>query len=148
MKSTLILAFTLIASFTQAQTQSASKIKWTVAGKRTSATTAEVYFKATLAPTWHIWSQTPGDDMLIPPTWTFDDKSIKAVGTAKEIGKKITKTEEGFKGKLTFYEGTVVFVQKIQIGKQKAAAGVINYQICDPKSCLPPTDFKFSVNFK
>lgn len=129
-------------------TQNLKHIKWTIAGKKTGANTAEIYFKAVLDRTWHIWSQTPGDDMLIPPTFSFDDKAIKSVGLAKEIGKKISKTEEGFKGKLHFYEGTVIFVQKIQLTTQKSINGLINYQICDPKSCLPPADYKFSVTLK
>jgi hypothetical protein len=144
----IILTLSVLLAITSANAQSPKHIKWTVAGKKINATTAEIYFKATLDPHWHIWSQTPGDDMLIPPTFTFDDKAVKAVGMAKELGKKVQKTEEGFKGKLTFYEGSVVFVQKIQLGKSSDLKGIINYQICDEKSCLPPTDFAFTVKLK
>lgn len=128
--------------------QNNKHIKWAVASKKLSANSVEIYFKATLDPTWHIWSQTPGDDMLIPPTFSFEDKTIKMVGKAKEIGKKITKKEEGFKNNLTFYEGSVIFAQKLTIKTQKSLKGTINYQICDPKSCLPPTDYDFSVVIK
>lgn len=146
-KITLILLS--ILTIMSLSAQAPKHIKWTVAGKKSKdGKTAEIYFKAKLDPTWHIWSQTPGDDMLIPPTWTFDDKNVKAIGAAKEIGKKISKTEEGFKGKLYFYEGSVIFAQKIQIAGQSKIAGVINYQICDPKSCLPPADYKFSTELK
>lgn len=144
----IILLLTIIFATFSANAQSPKHIKWTVAGKKINATTAEIYFKATLDLHWHIWSQTPGDDMLIPPTFTFDDKSIKLVGKAKELGKKQAKTEEGFSGKLYYYEGSVVFVQKIQLGKSTDLKGSINYQICDLKSCLPPTDFPFTVKLK
>ena len=56
--------------------------------------------------------------------------------------------EEGFKNKLNYYEGTVVFVQKVKFGKQKSIIGSINYQICDPKRCLPPTDYEFNTVVK
>lgn len=126
----------------------AQQIKWTVVAKKTGPKTAEVYFKATLAPTWHIWSQDPGDDMLIPPTFTFKDKAVVANGKARELGKKISKAEEGFKNKLNYYEGTVVFVQKVNFSGQKTIAGSINYQICDPTKCLPPADFNFTAAVK
>jgi hypothetical protein len=147
MKKILILCatFPLLSS---ANAQAPKQIKWTIAAKRTSPNSALILYKATLSPTWHIWSQNPGDDMLIPPTWTYNDKTIKNVGLAKETGKKISKTEEGFKGKLSFYEGSVVFAQKVSLGNQKTVSGSINYQICDPKSCLPPTDHKFSISLK
>ena len=144
---TLSLAIISLGLSAQASAN-ASQIKWTVVAKKTGANTAEVYFKATLAPTWHIWSQDAGDDMLIPPTFTFKDKDVVANGNAREIGKKISKAEEGFKNKLNYYEGTVVFVQKVKFGKQKSITGSINYQICDPKRCLPPTDFDFNAAVK
>lgn len=144
---TLSLAIISLGLSAQASAN-ASQIKWTVVAKKTGANTAEVYFKATLAPTWHIWSQDAGDDMLIPPTFTFKDKDVVANGKAREIGKKISKAEEGFKNKLNYYEGTVVFVQKVKFGKQKSITGSINYQICDPKRCLPPTDFDFNAAVK
>jgi len=144
---TLSLAIISLGLSAQASAN-ASQIKWTVVAKKTGANTAEVYFKATLAPTWHIWSQDAGDDMLIPPTFTFKDKDVVPNGKAREIGKKISKAEEGFKNKLNYYEGTVVFVQKVKFGKQKSITGSINYQICDPKRCLPPTDFDFNAAVK
>ena len=144
-KIILSLAIAMVTCSVQAQ---AKHIKWTIVGKKTGANTAEIYFKATLDPTWHIWSQTPGDDMLIPPTFHFDDKTVKAVGKAKEVGKKLSKKEEGFDGTLHYYEGSVIYVQKIQLTKMGDLTGYINYQICDPKSCLPPTDFKFTVKLK
>lgn len=147
MKSLIALIFTALL-ISNSNAQMPKHIKWTVAGKKTSPNKAEIYFKAVLDPTWHIWSQTPGDDMLIPPTWTFDDKTVKAVGKAKEIGKKQVKTEEGFKNKLCYYEGTVIFVQKIELKKMGDVSGAIEYQICDPKSCLPPAEFKFTVKIK
>lgn len=143
------LSFVLVSLGLSAQASAnTSQIKWTVVVKKTGPNTADVAFKATLAPTWHIWSQDPGDEMLIPPTFTFKDKDVVAVGKAREIGKKISKAEEGFKNKLNYYEGTVVFVQKVKFGKQKSIAGTIGYQICDPKRCLPPTDFEFNAAVK
>jgi DsbC/DsbD-like thiol-disulfide interchange protein len=144
---TLSLAILTLGLSAQASAN-ASQIKWTVVAKKTGPNTVDIAFRATLAPTWHIWSQMPGDDMLIPPTFTFKDKTIVAVGKAKEIGKKISKAEEGFKNKLNYYEGTVVFVQRVKIGKQKTIAGSINYQICDPTKCLPPSDFDFNATIK
>jgi hypothetical protein len=147
-KLLLFVSYVFLSLGLSAQASGAQQIKWTVVAKKTGPNTAEIYFKATLAPTWHIWSQDPGDEMLIPPTFTFKDKDVVAVGKARELGKKISKAEEGFTNKLNYYEGTVVFVQKIKFGKQKSLAGFIGYQICDPKRCLPPTDFEFNASIK
>lgn len=147
----LFLLLTLVlASFSlQSQkTSSGQQIKWTVVAKKTGNNAAEVYFKATLAPTWHIWSQDPGDEMLIPPTFTFKDKAVVANGKARELGKKISKAEEGFKNKLNYFEGSVVFIQKVKYTGQKTISGSINYQICDPTRCLPPADFDFTAAVK
>jgi hypothetical protein len=93
---TLSLAIISLGLSAQASAN-ASQIKWTVVAKKTGANTAEVYFKATLAPTWHIWSQDAGDDMLIPPTFTFKDKDVVPMEKLEKLERKFLRQKKDLK---------------------------------------------------
>jgi thiol:disulfide interchange protein DsbD len=115
MKKSLLILLSFLAIIVNAQMP--KHIKWQISTKTLSEKEAEVTFKAVLDPHWHIWSVNPGDEMLIPPTFTIQGNGVKTIGKAREIGKKITKKEEGYDGDLHFFEGTVSFIQKVSYTK-------------------------------
>jgi thiol:disulfide interchange protein DsbD len=129
--------------------QMKNPIKWQVTAKTISADQAEIHIKAILDPEWHIWSQKPGDESLIPPSFRFDqNEAVKYLGAVREEGKKIKKYEEAYEKTLVYYENSVTFIQKVVFSKPTKVSGSLEYQICDHSSCLPPNDYKFSVAVK
>ena len=68
-------------------------------------------------------------------------------GKPVEQGKKITKMEEAWGGKVNFYEKTVTFVQVVN-AKTKAKTslnGKIDFMVCDDELCLPPAEVPFKI---
>ena len=45
-----------------------------------------------------------------------------------------------------YFTDQVIFQQKIKLNKPTVTVkGSVNFQVCDDKSCLPPTDVAFNV---
>jgi thiol:disulfide interchange protein DsbD len=111
-----------------------------------------VNLSITVNPTWHINSNKPNDDFLIPSEITAKANGLKLIGInypkAHEL--KLSFSEEPVSvyeatsnAKLTF--GTS---QDAPIGKQKIVI-TLDYQACNDVSCMPPnattTEFELEV---
>lgn len=132
------------------QQQNIDPTKWTYEVKKLDRNEYELIFRVELEKGWHIFSQDPGDEMLIPPTFTFDEnKRVKLTGMMEEKG-KLTETEfEGFDNKLRYFEGEAEFIQKITYeGESTTITGEHRYQICNDNMCLPPATKKFEFVMK
>jgi thiol:disulfide interchange protein DsbD len=73
----ILFIISTIFIFSNVSGQVPKHIKWNVSTKTISEKEAEVIYKATLDHHWHIWSVNPGDEMLIPPSFTFEGSDIK-----------------------------------------------------------------------
>jgi len=105
-KITLIL---LLASFfftdIQAQMGSAKQVTLSYASKKLADKKYEVSITATIAGNFHLYAQDAGVDGPVPTKITFTPNPLlTAEGKVKETGKKITKVEEVWGGKVNFYE--------------------------------------------
>lgn len=103
---------------------------------------------ATIAGNYHLYAQVAGVEGPIPTTITFTPNPLLTMdGKPVEQGKKITKMEEAWGGKVNFYEKTVTFVQVVN-AKTKAKTslnGKIDFMVCDDELCLPPADVPFKI---
>src|SRR5688572_19257725 len=83
---------------------------WTYSVKKVSATEYKLVFHVFLTDGWHIFSQKPGDEFLIPPSFTLSkNKNVKLLGKVEEIGKLKTEKMEGIDNPINYYEGSVAF---------------------------------------
>ncbi len=123
---------------------------WAYEVKKSDKNEYELIFKVTLNEGWHIFSQTPGDSFLIPPTFVFDSNNkVKLLGGLTEKGKLIETTFEGVDGQVRYFEGTVEFTQKISFaGAALTVTGEHRYQICNDRMCLPPVDKSFEFKLE
>lgn len=122
-------------------------VKWAYAAKKTSATEAIVFFKATIQPGWHIYSLNVKDGGPIKTSFTFaKSKDYVLVGKAIEP-KPITKFENVFRMNVSYFEKEVVFQQKIKLKSPNVAAvkGQLEYMTCNNQRCLPPEDVNFTI---
>lgn len=97
----------------------------------------------TVSPTWHINSNKPNDDFLIPSELTARGNGLKliAVNYPKSHELKLSFSEE----LVSVYEATsnakltFSISQDAPLGKQKVLIK-LDYQACNDVSCLPPNE--------
>jgi thiol:disulfide interchange protein DsbD len=131
-----------------AQMGSAKQVSWTFAAKKIGEKKYEVKMTATIAGNYHLYAQIAGVEGPIPTSITFTPNPLLTMdGKPVEQGKKITKMEEAWGGKVNFYEKTVTFVQVVN-AKTKAKTslnGKIDFMVCDDELCLPPAEVPFKI---
>ena len=103
---------------------------------------------ATIAGDFHLYAQDAGVEGPVPTKIVFTPNPLLILdGKVTETGKKITKLEQAWDGKVNFYEKTVTFTQKIK-GKTKAKTtiiGKVEFMVCNDEICLPPSEYAFKV---
>jgi DsbC/DsbD-like thiol-disulfide interchange protein len=149
MKKVLLMLVALLftaAAFAQIETP----VRWSYASKKTSATEAVVFIKATVEPGWHIYSQFLKEGGPQPTNFTFTPaKAYTLVGKTAEP-KPISRYEDVFKMNVGFFENSVVFQQKVKLKAAGATTvkGKVEFMTCNDRKCLPPDEVEFSIVVK
>lgn len=142
---TFVAALLSLTTFAQIE----NPVTWSYAAKKTSATEATIYLKATIQEGWHLYSQFVKEGGPVKTTFTFaKSPAYSLVGTTIEP-KPIKKNEPTFKMDVEYFEKSVVFQQKVKLkGKTATVKGTLEFMVCDDHQCLPPTEVEFSVAVK
>lgn len=127
-------------------------VSWSFSANKISDKDYEIKMVATIAPSWHLYSQKQPDDAIaIPTEFTFNPNPLfKLDDKTKEVGKMEVMKDATLGVSANQYSKTVTFVQKIKL-KAKVKTnftGSVEYQTCDDKKCLPPKTVNFSVAIK
>lgn len=126
-------------------------VKWNFTVNRVSETEAELLLKATIDKGWHVYSMNQESDMG-PVALTFDfEKNPNYSLNGKIVEPKPEKMyDKNFEMNVKFYEHEVTYKQKIKILTQNTfiVKGLLNFQTCDDKMCLPPTDVEFEFKIE
>lgn len=138
----------MLLLFSVVQT-SAQRIKdptsWSFQTEKIGEDTYKLIFHVTLQDGWHIFTLQPGDEFLIPPSFSFEQQhNVKLVGSIVEEGQKITSRFEGLDNPVHYYEGDARFIQKVQVKGKPVITGKYEYQVCNDQMCLPPETKEFS----
>lgn len=150
MKKIIFILLSVICSIgsTYSQSGSAKQVKWTATTKKTGDKQYELKLTASISVDFHMYAQDAGVEGPVPTTISFTANPLLIIdGKAVEIGKKITKVEKAWDGKVNFYEKTVTFSQKIK-AKTKAKTNIIGkveFMVCNDEVCLPPSEYAFKV---
>jgi len=148
-KKSLIFLLTLLPTFLFAQV---NPVSWNFVAKKTGEKTYEVEMKATIAPGWHLYSQTqPADAIAIPTEFVLNPNPLYTLkGKIRELGKMEKYTDKTLGSTAHQYSNTVSFVQTLELkAKVKTAlTGTVEYQVCDDEKCLPPKKIPFTVSLK
>ena len=98
---------------------------------------------ATIESGWHINSNKPLDDFVIPTKLSFDGTELVSAEYPPHTVRTFT-----FSGgqKLAVYEGTIQipFTAKLQSGD--TIKGKLHYQACNDNVCLPPRDAEVTID--
>ena len=71
-------------------------------------------------------------------------KDIELVGEFKATTEAKTEKSEAFNMELKYFEGTVTFVQRVKLKKDKAKlVGYVEYMSCSGGQCIPPAEEEF-----
>ncbi len=148
MKNLILIITGLLFSFS-ANSQILKPVEWSYAAKKTSSTEAVVYLKAKVDNGWHIYSQNIADGGPVKTTFAFaPSKTYKLNGKMIEP-KPIVKFEKTFDMHVSYFEKSVVFMQKVKLtGNSAVVKGTVEFMVCDDHQCLPPETINFSIAIK
>jgi thiol:disulfide interchange protein DsbD len=144
----LIISFTSVLNGLHAQMGSAKQVTFSYSSKKIADKKYELSITANIAGNFHLYAQDAGADGPIPTKITFNSNPLLIIeGKPRELGKKITKVEEVWGGKVNFFEKTVTFIQVVT-AKSKAKTslnGKIEFMVCNDEVCLPPAEVSFKI---
>lgn len=150
MRKIIVMVAMTIMTAMGAYAQLENPVTWQYAAKKTPGKNeATLYIKASIDPSWHIYSQNlkPGGPNKTIFTFT-PSKDYVVVGKTAEP-KPITKYEKVFKMDVSYFENEVVFTQKIKLNKAATTVkGKVEFMVCNDQQCLPPSEVAFSIPVK
>ena len=149
MKKITFLILFYLATFTFAQAQILTPVKWSYAAKKTGKNEAVVFLKATMQPGWHIYSQYVKEGGPIPTSFKFSpSKTYSVIGKTTQP-KAVDKFEKTFSMNVSYFENAVIFQQKVKLNAaQTVVKGTLEFMACNDSKCLPPEEVSFSVAIK
>jgi thiol:disulfide interchange protein DsbD len=118
-------------------------VKLTGSVTERQATQVKGIVTATIESGWHINSNKPLDDFVIPTKLSFDGTELVSAEYPPHTVRTFT-----FSGgqKLAVFEGTIQipFTAKLQTGD--TIKGKLHYQACNDTVCLPPRDAEVTID--
>jgi thiol:disulfide interchange protein DsbD len=105
-----------------------------------------IEIQATLADGWHLYSQHVANEIgPVPTSFVFEpNDAVKFIGKVNEP-QPIQKYDENFEAMLDFFEGKVLFTQRLSVKQNTIITGTLTYMLCNDVMCLPPVDEKFKI---
>jgi thiol:disulfide interchange protein DsbD len=145
MKRQLILLSTFLFLALGLSAQMFEPVKWEFYKEKVSETEYDLFFKATIEPKWHLYSQ---DIPMAPPATTFyfeENDQYELVGEVEEISEIHEEYDPNFEMELKFFADEAIFKQRVKVEEGAVVKGVLNFMCCDDTKCLPPEDV--DINF-
>jgi thiol:disulfide interchange protein DsbD len=110
-----------------------------------------IAIELTIHEPWHVNSDKPAEDYLIPTLINFEQTETVTFGRINYPKPEI-KTFEFSDSPLAVYEGTIYAFTTVTIPpdyspKTVEISGNVSYQACNDQSCLAPDEIEFSAEF-
>lgn len=170
MKKILILIALVSTIFINGFSQVLDPVKWTYENKKTGEDTYELIFKATIEPTWHLYSQkvpAGGPESTAFYFYGLDgfefvDKNTKIVEEESFIRENSIdfiiefsepegheENDPNFNMIVKYFETEAEFKSTIRLTTKDplALTGYIYFMCCDDSKCLPPAEIDFEFLF-
>ena len=146
----LLTIWMLLVAFVAAKAQMMDPVHFTTQLKELKNGEAEIIFKATIDPGWHVYSTGLGNDGPISASFNkVKMDGVETVGKLQARGNEIKQFDKLFDMEVRYFEKTVTFVQKIKFTKPKYDIDCyVEYGACNDQSCLPPSEAAFKQNGK
>ena len=139
-----------VLSAGRAESQILTPVHWSYGAKKLSSTEAVVFFKATIDPGWHVYSQFVKPGGPVKTSFDFDASSDFTLdGSTQEPTPTVRKEKVFGNMEIGFFEQSVIFKQKIRLKAARAIVkGKLQYMTCNDSQCLPPDELDFSIDVK
>ena len=140
----------LVAFTTTINAQIYNPVKWETSTEKISETEFDLIIAATIDKGWHLYSQNVPEDGPIPTTISFkEDKNTYQLKGQITEGKGHESYDNVFEMTIKYFEDKAIFKQRIKLLNENEITidGILEFMVCDDKSCLPPTevDLQFVV---
>lgn len=148
----LLLLFTT-AGFSQSEEQPILQAQLILPAEQLSGQNSyQVLVQMDIAPTWHINSNQPLEDFLIPTEIFFDETAGISFGKI-QYEKPDLRRFAFSENDMAVYEHRVYALANITLQPGTSAdslriSGAVNYQACNDQSCLAPSEALFSKTVK
>ena len=133
-----IILLLLLIAFKFSSIAQKQYVSWTFSQKKISADEFELIFKATIEPTWHLYSQIETPDGPLPTLFDFTkSKDYKLIGKTSEP-KPHEEAEPVWDGKIVrSFSNSATFKQKIKAltNKPFTIKGFIDGMSCNESQC-------------
>ena len=141
----------LLAFTTHVGAQIYNPVKWETSSEQINTTEYDLIVTATIESGWHLYSIDVPDNGPIPTTITFEENInvYELSGEVKE-GEGHEEYDNVFEMNIKYFEEEAIFRQRIKLKTSPSVPikGILEFMVCDDKSCLPPTevDLEFDLN--
>ena len=118
-------------------------VKWETSVEKISDTDYVLVSTASIEDQWHLYSLEVPKDGPIPTTFDYTlGKGVELVGKTTEE-KGITADDKVFEMKVTYFEHSAEFRQKIKLlnANVKSVTAEVGFMACDDEKCLAPSYF-------
>jgi len=123
-------------------------IHWSYKVNETGKDTKEIVFSVKIDQGWHLYGLDLPEGGPIATHFTFEKiNGGSLMGGVTSDSKLITHYDNQFSMNLNWYEHAATFIQKVKVTDPAkfSISGYVKYMACNDESCLPPTDFNFTV---
>ncbi|MDD4990687.1 MAG: cytochrome c biogenesis protein CcdA [Paludibacter sp.] len=144
----ILLTFIVATLTTALFAQIYNPVKWSHELKITGKNTANIQIRATIDEGWHLYGlHIPADGPRATAITFKTIQNAKLVGELDSPSKLQKAYDANFDMELNWYVNEAVFVQKIKFtdASKVKVSGVIEFMVCDDKSCLPPSKQTFTL---
>lgn len=146
MKLRINILIFLFISVQLLSAQILTPIKWSFDVQETGDNSADLLITANIDQNWHLYAQDMPEGGPISTSFSFDQLDfVELDGAVLPQMEKKTVFDNMFQMDLSYYEHSVVFIQKIKkldIDKY-AISGKVEFMACNNESCLPPQEVPF-----
>lgn len=123
-------------------------IHWDYKLNDSGADTKEIVFTAKIDQGWHLYGMSLPDGGPISTSFNFEKvRGGTLIGKVTSDSKLITHFDNQFSMDLSWYVNAATFRQKVKVTNPNDfyISGYVKYMACNDESCLPPSDFNFTI---
>lgn len=144
----ILLLFIAICSTWSVHAQLYDPVSWKFDVENVEDNEATVVITASIQPGWHVYSQYIEEGGPIPTSFSFEPSDgFNLIGKVTESPKAVSAFDPNFDMQIAWHEKTVSFKQKVKLNQAKTIVkGMLEFMVCNDKSCLPPEEVPFSVS--
>jgi DsbC/DsbD-like thiol-disulfide interchange protein len=149
-----ILLILLVALGNTIWAQDIKPLTYSAKVEKTNYGSTDVVISFKIDKGWHIFTHNPGgDDMIIPTNIVAEITNADGTHDVIEITDRManqkpkTTTMQGI-GTINYFEGDLEFRATLYKPNPKKVSVKLNFQTCNDKMCLPPTETSLNIDLK